>query len=354
MQSAAPAMRSIPRRASAMFLAVVVSALCVGATASDAAAPQLSLSTFKWGGVGSTNEAIYYVARAKGYFAAEGLTDERITVPSGNALLAGIASGSLHITHTGMQQLLIAVDQGLPIIGIAAHQKGPNEFGVISSSFAARAGITNSTTPERQLAALRNARIGFGAPSSTTTVVAQSALQKAGLSKSDYRGINLGNGPALLSAFQNGQIDAFFWIPPETFVAEGVRVDFRKLNQWRGINWTGMIVSKQFLAEHRDTTDAFLRAYYRAWLFARDNPRTVKNIVAQHYPNVDPTLLSRSLDVDLANYRGGPLFDFRGYRKALGLASISAGKPISVPMARAVTNAYMQKAIADVRRRAAR
>jgi NitT/TauT family transport system substrate-binding protein len=274
-----------------VFAAALIAALVfvgTGAAGGKApSAPQLSQPTVRWAGVGGTYETILFVAQYQGWFKKEGLNVERVVATGGTAISAALASRSIEFASLGIQELALADDRKLGFVGLTNAAKGPTEFAVISNNVARAAGITATSSFADKMRALRGKTVGLGAPGSTTTTVALLTLRNYGLVPGkDVTTVNLGNGPALMSAYQQGRIDAFFWIPPLTHNADGVLADFRDAPMWNHVAWSGWATTSRFLAEHPDSVDAFLRAMVKAWNYTLKYPAAAAAIAAKALPQL--------------------------------------------------------------------
>jgi NitT/TauT family transport system substrate-binding protein len=325
-----------------VFAGALVAALVFAGTGAAgrqaSTAPQLSQPTVRWAGVGGTYETILFVAQYEGWFKKEGLTVERVVATGGTAISAALASHSIEFASLGAQELALADDKKLGFVGLANHAKGPTEFAVISNDVAKAAGITATSSFADKMHALRGKTVGLGAPGSTTTTVGGLTLKNYGLVPGkDVTTVNLGSGPALFSAFSQGRIDAFFWIPPLTHNADGVLADFRQAQMWNGVNWAAWTTTTSFLSEHPDTVEAFLRAMIKAWNYTLKFPEAAAAIAARALPllSTNPKDFKAALDADLQSWLGGLLFTPFGYQKALSIASNSSGRPVNSTLATA-------------------
>lgn len=325
--------------AAAALVTLLAGAGAATAASDGGAKGQLTESRIRWAGVGGTYESLIFVAQYQGWFKKEGITIERILATGGTAISAALAAGSIDITSLGTQELVLATDRKLGFVGIANFAKGPTAFAAISNDVAREAGITDASTFAAKLRALRGKRVGLGAPGSTTTTVALMTFRNYGLEPGrDVQTVNLGSGPALLSAFQRGQIDAFVWIPPQPQVSGGVLADFREAPMWDGVNWSGLTTTQSFLRDHPDTVTAFLRCIVRSWNYIMRFPDAAAAIAARALPNLSSSDFRASFDADFASWTGGLLYTEKGYRKATSIASNVAGRPLNIPLADATTN----------------
>ncbi|MBM3678919.1 MAG: ABC transporter substrate-binding protein, partial [Actinobacteria bacterium] len=267
------------------------------------------------------------------------------------AIAAALASRSIDVTSLGIQELALADERKLGIVGLTNTAKGPTEFGVISEAWAQKAGITANSSFEAKIKALRGAKVGLGAPGSTTTTVALLTFRNYGLEPGkDVTTVNLGSGPAQVSAFKQGQIDAFFWIPPLTHTSGGILADFRDAPMWNGVNWSGWVTTSDFLRDHPDTVEAFLRAMIKAWNYTLKFPDAASQIAARALPQlaVDPVAFKAAFDADYKSWTAGMRFTQKGYLKALSIASNNTGKAVQSTIATATNAGPTEKAASQV------
>ena len=324
------------------------------AAAATAPAP-LSESTVRWAGFGGMAELLFFVADDAGHFAAEGLEVERIELGGGTNLFTALASGSVAFTQLGTQHGIKAVSRGLDFRGIYGFSHGPNEFGVISPEAAAAAGVTNDSTLAEKFEALRGLKIGTGRPGSTTTTLAIGAMEQRGIdTESDVELVPLGSGGALLPAFQAREIDAFFWIPPETQIAGAeagaVMIDFRELDELADINWAGYMTTDSYIIEHPDTVRAFIRSVLSARRWALAHEAEALEIARGRFPDLDDAVLEQSFKIDFDSLKRSILWREDGFEQ--GRYILNLGLPADAPngtlMSAVVTNEFVEEAAAEL------
>ena len=334
---------------------VVTETVEVEVTAPPAPPPPLSESKVRWAGFGGMSELLFFVAEDAGFFAAEGLELERIELGGGVDLFSALASGSVAFTQLGTQHGIRAVTRGLDFRGIYGFSHGSNEFGVISPEAAAAAGITQDSTIDEKFAALVGLTIGTGRPGSTTTTLAIGAMEQRGIdTTADVELVPLGRGSALLPAFQAREIDAFFWIPPETQIAAlepgAVTIDFRVLSELEAVNWASYFTTDSYILEHPDTVQAFLRAVLNAREWALANEGDARAIARARFPDLEQAAFDASFQIDYDSLKPSILFSEDGFEK--GRYILNIGKPEeehnTTLMTAVVTNELVIQAATDI------
>ena len=315
----------------------------------------LSESKVRWAGFGGMAELLFFIAEDGGFFEAEGLELERIELGGGVDLFTALASGSVAFTQLGTQHGIRAVTRGLDFRGIYGFSHGSNEFGVISPEAAAAAGITQDSTIDEKFEALRGLKIGTGRPGSTTTTLAIGSMEQRGIdTTADVELIPLGSGGALLPAFQAREIDAFFWIPPETQIAAlepgAVTIDFRVLPELAGVNWASYFTTDNYILEHPDTVQAFLSAVLNAREWALANEADALEIARARFPDLDESAFVASFQIDYDSLKSSILFSEDGFEKGRYILNLGlpADEPNTTLMSAVVTNELVIQAATEL------
>lgn len=334
---------------------IVTETVEVEVTAPPPPPAPLSESKVRWAGFGGMAELLFFVAEDGGFFEAEGLELERIELGGGVDLFTALASGSVAFTQLGTQHGIRAVTRGLDFRGIFGFSHGPNEFGVISPEAAAAAGITEDSTLDEKFEALRGLKIGTGRPGSTTTTLAIGAMEQRGIdTTTDVELVPLGRGSAMLPAFQAGEIDAFFWIPPETQIAAlepgAVTIDFRMLPELAGVNWASYFTTDNYILEHPDTVQAFLRAVLNAREWALANEADAREIARARFPDLEESAFAASFQIDYDSLKPSILFSEDGFEKGRYILNLGlpADEPNTTLMSAVATNELVIQAATEL------
>ena len=315
----------------------------------------LSESKVRWAGFGGMAELLFFVAEDGGFFEAEGLELERIELGGGVDLFSALASGSVAFTQLGTQHGIRAVTRGLDFRGIFGFSHGSNEFGVISPEAAAAAGITQDSTIDEKFEALRGLKIGTGRPGSTTTTLAIGAMEQRGIdTAADVELVPLGRGSAMLPAFQAREIDAFFWIPPETQIAAlepgAVTIDFRVLPELADVNWASYFTTDNYILEHPDTVQAFLRAVLNAREWALANEADAREVARARFPDLEESAFAASFQIDYDSLKPSILFSEDGFEKGRYILNLGlpADEPNTTLMSAVATNELVIQAATEL------
>jgi len=317
--------------------AAVVAALLLGVVAigsgdlragpfgAAAATPNLGAVALLDGGIGM----IYApgdIAAAKGYFKQEGLDVDVSVVNSGAGTdaVAAVIGGSVQFTNVGLTQVIDAVEQGSPLVAIAASTTEFSVGFVISKEAAEKAGVTAATPFPQRLRALRGLRIAISAPGTATDQFTRYVAKLAGLDPDhDMTLVTIGGVGAMRVAFRERRIDGFVRSSPEPEAAaiqdNGVILVAQTrgdIPQLRGMLFGSFVTSKAYLAAHPGTVRAFVRGLAKGGKFlaaqsdqAREvfrslrggnTPMDIWNAAwANNYPAMakDPVISRHSVDV---------------------------------------------------------
>jgi NitT/TauT family transport system substrate-binding protein len=158
--------------------------------------------------VGGRN-LLYYlplsIAESQGYFKAEGLDVTIVDFAGGSKALQAVVGGSADVVSGAFEHTLLMQPKGIKLRAFALQGRAPQIV----------LGINPKTMPGfKSVADLKGRRIGVTAPGSSTNVLANFVLAKAGLKPGDVSIIGVGAGPGAVAAMRAGQIDAISNLDP--------------------------------------------------------------------------------------------------------------------------------------------
>ena len=185
------------------FLLTTAAALVAPAARAQALEkPQLTLA------VGGKN-LLYYlpltIAEQLGYFKAEGLDVKIVDFAGGSQALRALVGGSADVVSGAFEHTVNMQAKGQKLRAIVLMGRAPQIV----------LGINPKTMPNfKTVADLKGKKIGVTAPGSSTNVMANFVLAKAGLKPSDVSIIGVGAGAGAVAAMRSGQIDAMSNLDP--------------------------------------------------------------------------------------------------------------------------------------------
>ena len=164
--------------------------------------------------VGGKN-LLYYlpltVAESLGYFKAEGLEPQIVDFAGGSQALRAVVGGSADVVSGAFEHTVNMQSKGQRLRAFVLQGRAPQIV----------LGINPKTMPNyRSVADLKGRKIGVTAPGSSTHIMANFVLSKAGLKASDVSYIGVGTSSGAVAAMRSGQIDAISNLDPVITILE--------------------------------------------------------------------------------------------------------------------------------------
>ncbi len=296
--------------------------------------------------------AFYYlpltIAEQLGYFKAEGLEVEISDFAGGSRALQAVVGGSADVVSGAFEHTINLQSKGQKFQAFVLQGRAPQ----ISM------GISIKTMPDyKTVADLRGKKIGVSAPGSSTNMVANLILSRAGLKPGDVSFIGVGTAAGALAAFRSGQIDALSNTDPVMTMLEQkgeIRIiaDTRTLKGtvevFGGAMPAGCLYAPvEFVQKNPNTVQAMTNAIVRSlkWLQTA-GPSDIVKTVPEAYLLGDRALYLAALDKVREAISPDGLFTDEGARTALrSLASFdSTIKADKIDLAMTYTNLFAHKA----------
>jgi putative hydroxymethylpyrimidine transport system substrate-binding protein len=278
------------------ILIVAAAALSVGLAACGekkdtltSSSPQSLALTLDW--FPNADHVGIYQALAAGEFAKAGLDVHVQVPPDPSAPLRLLAAGRGDIAISYEPELMLARNQGLPLVAVAAIVQKP-----LTSI------VSVGSKHIRSVAALRGKRVAdAGIPyqhAYLTTVLAQAHVRASSVKEIDVTD-NL--VPALLSGRADAALGAY-WNYEAIQLAQR-----RKHPNVLRIERLGvpiydelvLVVRRSTLADHTDEIRRFLQALARGYQAARSDPQVAVQNLVRANPGLDPTLQLASVKATL-------------------------------------------------------
>jgi NitT/TauT family transport system substrate-binding protein len=145
------------------------------------------------------------IAEQLGYFKAEGLEVSVVDFAGGAKALQAVVGGSADVVSGAFEHTLLMQAKGQPMRAFVLQGLAPQIV----------LGINPKTLPHfTGVADLKGKKIGVTAPGSSTQIMLNFVLAKAGLKSSDVSVIGVGAGNGAVAAMRSGQIDAISNLDP--------------------------------------------------------------------------------------------------------------------------------------------
>ena len=307
--------------------------------------PQLTLA------VGGKN-LLYYlpltIAEQLGYFKAEGLDVTIADFAGGSRALAAVVGGSADVVSGAFEHTVNMQFKGQPMRAFVLQGLAPQIV----------LGINPKTMASyKTIADLKGKKIGVTAPGSSTNVMVNFVLAKAGLKPSDVSIVGVGAGSGAVAAMRAGQIDAMSNLDPvvtllqrsgDMKIISDTRIVAESEKVFGGPMPAGCLYAPQpFLDKNPNTAQALTNAMVRAnkWIQAA-GPGDIIKVVPEGF-----LLGDRAVYIDAFMAAKGALspdgsFPAKGADTAFrALASVDDKLAAAKLDLNAVyTNAFVQKA----------
>ncbi len=158
--------------------------------------------------VGGKN-LLYYlpltIAEQLKYFEAEGLEVEVVDFAGGSRALQAVVGGSADVVSGAFEHTLNMQAKGQPMRAFVLQGRAPQIVLAVSTK----------TMPNfKSVADLKGKKIGVTAPGSSTNIMANFVLGKAGIKPADVSFVGVGASSGAVAAMRSGQIDAISNLDP--------------------------------------------------------------------------------------------------------------------------------------------
>ena len=225
------------------------------------------------------------IAETQGYFKAEGLDVTIADFAGGSRALQALIGGSADVTSGAFEHTINMQVKGQRLRAFVLQGRAPQIV----------LGINPKTMPNyKSIADLKGKKIGVTAPGSSTNVLANFVLAKAGLKPSDVSIIGVGAGNGAVAAMRSGQIDAISNLDPvitlllrsgDLKIVTDTRVVAEADRIFGGPMPAGCLYTLQtFLDKNPATSQALANAMVRAdhWI-QKAGARDIINAVPENY-----------------------------------------------------------------------
>jgi NitT/TauT family transport system substrate-binding protein len=250
----------------ALFGAALLALPCsIGAQAAD---------KVNVGAVGNSGDVGFYVAQAKGYFAAEGLDVNFNVFDSAAKMIAPLGTGDLDVgSGAASAGLYNAATRKIEIRAVA--DRGRTAPGYQYQTLMIRKDLIDSGRV-KGYADLKGLKFAVAAPGVTALSVTNEAMKKGGHTFADADVVPLGF-PQQVGAFASKAIDASMMVEPfaTKLVTDGIAVRWKSTEDFYPNDQISMIFyGEKFARERPEIAKRFMKAYVRG---ARDYNDALEN-----------------------------------------------------------------------------
>jgi len=222
----------------------------------------------------------WYMARAAGLYAAQGLNVDIINMNGGSKGAAELQAGRIDVMHVGLSSVIRVNKAGGDLRAIGSLSN------VIRFTFFSAPGVKTA-------ADLKGGVVGvstFGSESDSTVTL---ALQKLGLTRDDVIIKESGGGMKRLEAVKSGEIKATAINEPISSLAraQGVNVLVDLVPDQIPWLFSGIVVRRDDIAARRNLLTRFLKASIEGNYAALTNEKRAKEVLTKELKITNPKIL---------------------------------------------------------------
>jgi NitT/TauT family transport system substrate-binding protein len=300
-------------------------------------------------------------ADAMGYFQEENIDAEIIFISGGGAQgMAAVMSNNVQVYIGAPSEAMLAQAAGSNVQFIAGMVTEYTCNIVVSKAWADKFHITDKSTYEERLKALKGIRIAVTGVGSATEQLVRYLAKDAGLNADrDLTILPLGGDAETLAGFTQGRIDGFSRsCPLSCLVATkfgGVTLlngTQGRIESLRGYLYTGGLVMESWAKAHSDLVVRFLKAQEKVLAAIADPAQTniVRDKIYDKYyrsTDKDKPLYDAVWADSIPAYPKTVMFDAAAIQRVVDFTNTFAKKKIDAAMvAKSWTDEYAKKAVA--------
>ncbi len=288
------------------------------------------------------------IAEQLGYFKDEGLDLTIVDFAGGSRALQAVVGGSADVVSGAFEHTVNMQFKGQPMRAFVLQGLAPQIV----------LGVNPKTLPNfKSVADLKGKKVGVTAPGSSTNVLVNFVLAKAGLKPSDVSIVGVGASSGAVAAMRSGQIDAISNLDPvitllqrsgDLKIVSDTRIVSEAEQVFGGPMPAGCLYCPQpFIDRHPNTVQAMANAMVRAnkWI-QQAGPGDIIKVVPESYLLGDRAIYidgflaaQKALSPDGSFPAKGPDTAFR----ALGSVDAKLAEA-KLDLNAVYTNAFVQKA----------
>lgn len=234
--------------------------------------------------------APFYVALARGAFAAEGVEVSFVTSPNPDAAPDGLMRGSVDVGWGG------------PMRVILTHERSPALDLVCFCEVVARDPfflVGREPRPDFKLADVTTLRLGSVAEVPTPWLCLQDDLRRAGVDPAAVRRVSDGTMTENIAALARGELDVVQLFEPfvEELIETGAGHVWSAAAERGPTSYTTFYARRQVLETRSDEMLRLVRAILRTqkWLHAQDG-RHIATVIQDFFPSLPPRRLAAVID----------------------------------------------------------
>lgn len=293
-----------------------------------------------------------YVARQKGYFKQEGIDPDVSVFKGGAASLTAVLSGDSDIYI------------GVPAIGMKAADKGQqvrmfasimNQYGsniVIQGDVAKRLGLTEKSSMQDRLNALKGLTMGITGPGSAPDLLLRHMAKATGLDPDrDMTLSPLGGASGMLAAFKQKRIDGFCLSSPTSDTAVMEMGGFTLFNMAKGeykpledFLYITLIAKDSWLTQNPKIATGVVRAIWKGQKLMAEKPDEAREAVRSFFKKTDPKLFDMAWASSFPAFPATPMISKESIARNFDFIENVEGHKLKVEPATIYTNQFVEAA----------
>ncbi|MEA2879267.1 MAG: sulfonate transport system substrate-binding protein [Hyphomicrobiales bacterium] len=337
------------------ILRCLVVAAAVAAIFSESPARAAKKITITIGG-----EAMHYfpvyIARAAGFFAAEGLEVDWVQVNSGARQVASIRDGSADVTPDSLGNVIKAAGGGGGMIALMSVFDVVALPLVLSREAIDQTGITSALPVDEKIKRLRGLRFCITSPGSSTDTFIRSLFVARGMNPDiEVKLLPMGAGGSILAAFENKLCDGFVYPSPIPEIAKLRGLGDTIIDPFNGdvseivgVPYVVLATSPQTLATKPDLVLAAVRAVTKALTFTHEKPEEARKLMRQYFPEIEQSVFDLAVEAYRKATPKEPTITESKFLKTLAWLNIGLAKPMVVPYETAVVNGPVEQILKEL------
>ncbi len=244
---------------------LVLAVLCLALARPAASAEPVTVEV---GIVNAISDGLLFIAKEKGYFAAEGIAIDTVNFPSAANMVAPLSAGQLQVgAGAPSAGLYNAVIRGIRLKIVA--DKASSQPGYTVNKMLVRTDLVESGR-YKELRDLKGMKVALNGAGNTNVATLAYTLRKAGLAYGDVTTVDLAF-PEHVTAPANNAVDATFTTEPSATVAVTKGFGIEKANDAEidPAHQVAVLLYSQAFASDRDLAVRFMTAYLRGVRYYR-------------------------------------------------------------------------------------
>lgn len=245
-----------------------------------------------------------YVARGSTFFAKEGIEPDWVNLAAGPRQIAALLGGSADLLAISLIQVIKARAEGADIVVLGSTFDVYGVKVALSNEAIAKVGITPDMKIDEKIKRMQGLKIGMSSSGSSTDTLIRALFLARGYDPDKVVNLQpLGNGAALLAAFEKKLIDGVVWPAPIPEIIEfrghGKTVvdpfsgEVPELNE---VPYLVLATARQTLEKKPELIKHAMRAIANAMEFSADQPVESCKMVRRSFPDVEESVFNTACE----------------------------------------------------------